>query len=365
MTKQQAPWPGKLPARPVPAATPASPNAAFRAAPVAPRAAVLQRARAQVTAPSAWTPPKQLPRLAVPAAAAIQRSTGAATGVFRSPSVKPTGPSLATPVKPGGVKTPRTNGLRAGGSLNGGANKVSGPRTQVVQRMITSATGNWGGGPSGSGGGDRPPDRWHPDDTVRKLMNIPRGKLSGGNHFIPANWIDRMLAVAVMTARTVGRVQELMSELHDLVGNDAPLEISNKLYTDSSSSLSPYTSRSDSSETGLVQVFENLRERLREWPENIFPSDLEHSGDGGGRMIDMPLNADAGTVTRIANAAGRLIHLFDRWCGATTVEVPMPAGSSQTSNWHQLRSHIQVAIVAMALRASFGPGNYSSNHHFI
>jgi hypothetical protein len=229
------------------------------------------------------------------------------------------------------------------------------------------ATGSWsGGGTGGNGGGDdrRPPGRWHPDDKIGFIFMQPRANLSGGKHFVPANWIYRLLLQAVAHAETVGRAQQLMQAVHDLVGGDAPLELSSHNYTKSTPSTVPFTSLTSQRETGFVQVMSNLIDRMREWSANIFPNDVASSNDGGGRRIDMPDAIDGPTALRLGTAAFALIQFFNLWCGPDAIEIPMEGGNA-TVTWIQLREVIRTAITTLTLRANFGLGNFSPNHKFL
>ncbi len=207
-----------------------------------------------------------------------------------------------------------------------------------------------GGGGGGGGGDEKKPRKWQPDDKAGKLIFLPRSKGAGGKHFIPANWLDRLLAMSVEIAGTLGRVEQIMADLHDLVGNDAPLEIS--FYRIEHKSASPYVSLTDSSQRGFDQVLTSLRERFREWDEVIFPHGQASSGDGGGREIDMPVAPPAALAMRLANAAGRIITFFDRWLGGADIarEIPI-AHRNAILAWRDMKALLMAAIMTLMLRA--------------
>jgi hypothetical protein len=223
-------------------------------------------------------------------------------------------------------------------------------RSRTVQRATFVTSGSWSGG-WGSGGGkdddDRPEGRWHPDDKIKKLMLIPRNKKAGGKHFVPASWIDRMLALATQNVSVSG-FTNILSEMHDILGHDEPLEISNHFFTDTSDG--PYATVTDSSELGLVQVFHSRREELREWQQNIFRNDIDSSGDGGGRRIDMPDAPSTLLANRLSGAARTIIQFFNTLNPQGTVQVPLQGGD-QFITWAQMRALINEAIEDLESRA--------------
>jgi hypothetical protein len=213
---------------------------------------------------------------------------------------------------------------------------------RIVQRMMISPTLGMGGASGGSGGDDRK-QPWHPDHKTGPLFQVPR-TARGGKHFIPANWIDRLISLAVHNAGTIGRMEQMMSEMQDILGDEAPLELSKYYYTRSTQkSGSHYASLDNKGETGFLQVFGNLRDNMREWPQNVFPNGIKSSGDKGGRAIDQPKNASVQLRRRLAEATVQMILFFDKWCYAGTVLIPVE-GQDREMTWAQLRLQIMIGL---------------------
>lgn len=214
--------------------------------------------------------------------------------------------------------------------------KAAQHKPATCQRMLLT------GGYGGMGGGDKPPDRWKPDDKSGSLIYLPRNKLKGGKHFIPANWIDRLLALAVSQSN-LGQLVSMASDMQDLLGDEAPLELS--FYRVTNVSKGPYVTFTNSSEKGLDQVFTNLRQRFRELPSDTFPNKVSSSEDGGGRRVDMPDNPSSDLALRLANAAESIINFFNTHIRDYDAEVEIyTEDGNQMLSWRQIRYLIYAAI---------------------
>ena len=121
----------------------------------------------------------------------------------------------------------------------------------VAQPMlIYGSSGSGGFGGDDDRGGD--PPKWRPEDKVGKLVHLPRTKLKGGKHFIPANWSDRMLALAIRLSGNLGRMTNVMSDIQDVTGDEKPMELSSYHYTEKSNDT--YVSLTNTKEKGLFRL---------------------------------------------------------------------------------------------------------------
>lgn len=225
------------------------------------------------------------------------------------------------------------------------ASPVPAGKKAAAQGMMMDVSGGLGG----SGGDGDKPRKWRPDDKAGFMLLMPRSKGAGGKHFIPANWIDRLFALAIQLAGNLGRVESIMSDIQDLIGEQAPLELS--FYRLTKSSSDPYVSLTNSREKGFDQVLSSLRERLREWGRNIFSHKIPSSNDGGGRRLDLPDNPSGELANRLARAAAKLIIFFDKWIGRSNVAITFPlVGGDRNQTWLQMRYLIMLGMGEILIR---------------
>ncbi|HZU33275.1 MAG TPA: hypothetical protein VFB79_19325 [Candidatus Angelobacter sp.] len=213
----------------------------------------------------------------------------------------------------------------------------------IVQAMLQRGSGGSGDGGDG--------DKWKPWEPSGKLVMMPRTKGAGGKHFIPANWIDRLFAVVVQNCANLGQVENFISAVQDLIGEDQPLEISFYKYTSSESS--PYVSLTSTSEKGLFQVIHAYKDKLREWAQNIYSHNRPSSQDRGGRQMDIP--SSSGVGRRLQSAAERIVALFDQWL-SPTAQIGLQDGDSKS--WKELRGVILSGISALP---DFEPKQYTDH----